>query len=129
MSVFTAYIIGGITILVCFLTGNDEEIIQDSKRQKTTISSKNASHIYRDEKRLKRMAEELNDATLLKVQLNLLNIIGSFAHLLELGTENEENHKNNKVMSAGKTFLKYAIPFSDMRPDIYFGKRTATIVS
>jgi hypothetical protein len=96
--------------------GIDTSCIQESKKSKTQLKSKKTD-IVREENKLKRLREELDDATLERVQLRLLNLIGSFVHVLDLGQET-----GGDALDTDKKFLKYGVPFQDIKPDIYFGK-------
>jgi len=66
---------------------------------------------------LKRINEELVEATLKKVQLKLLQLVGSFGHVLDMDSDGGDKH----VLAETDPYLKYAVPFQDIKPDVYLG--------
>lgn len=89
--------------------------LQERARKKIKSNTKLANK--RQAKRLKLIHDELEEATLKKVQLKLLHLIGSFGHLLDF----DNNSITTNVLRQEDRFLKYAVPFQDIKPDVYLG--------
>lgn len=67
---------------------------------------------------MKEISIEKESLTITELQLLILKLFGSQAHLLNLDACNEFEVS----MNIEERFLKYSVPFQDIKPDIYLGK-------